>query len=248
MNLEQNIKDVITKKLEDGTVEKLIAAELEKGIKNALENLFRSYGEVTKIIENKIKSIMIPYLESYDYSEYIVKLDDVLTEILKNSTTENKQLLHNFKNLMTIEEKDKTITVTELFEKWKEYVAKNVNTDGLEIDYDDKPTYESVDVRFEIEYNSDRDWSSFEYATLVFECDHDDEMNFALRLSRWKSDKDKGWDIRYDRKYDLSSLRYLNDFELLLIKLEQNRTKILIDDDYGDDYVEPEKEPELTYQ
>jgi len=248
MNLEQQIKDVITQKLQDGTVEKLIAAELEKGIKNALENLFRSYGDVTKIIENKIKSVMVPFLESYDYSDYIIKLDAVLVEILKNSTSENKLLLHNFKELMTVDEKDKTIKVTELFEKWEEYVANNVNTDGLEIDYDDKPTYETVEVGFKVEYDSDRDWSSFEYATLVFECDQDEEMNFAVRLSRWKNDKNKGWDIRYDNKCDISSLRHLNDFELLLIKLDQNRVKIEIDRDYGCDEVQPEKEPELTYQ
>ena len=30
MNLENSIKDVITKKLEDGTVEKIVAEQLEK--------------------------------------------------------------------------------------------------------------------------------------------------------------------------------------------------------------------------
>ncbi|SUA70143.1 hypothetical protein [Paenibacillus polymyxa] len=75
MTLENSIKDVISKKLEDGTVEKLIEQQLEKGVVNALENLFRSYGDVTKIIEEKVKSVMVPYLESYDYSKYIIKLD-----------------------------------------------------------------------------------------------------------------------------------------------------------------------------
>lgn len=47
MTMEQSIKDAITNKLEDGTVEKLIGEQLEKGVTNALDNLFRSYGDIT---------------------------------------------------------------------------------------------------------------------------------------------------------------------------------------------------------
>src|SRR5699024_4551037 len=101
MNLENSIKDVISKKLEDGTIENLIAEQLEKGVTHALDNIFRSYGDVTKVIEDKVKSVMVPYLENYDYSEYITKLDSVLTDVLKSSALENKKLLENFKELMT---------------------------------------------------------------------------------------------------------------------------------------------------
>lgn len=246
MNLENNIKDVISKKLVDGTVEKLIEEQLEKGIKNALENLFRSYGDVTKIIEEKVKSVMVPYLEDYDYSDYVTKLDSVLVDVLKSSALENKQLLSNFQELM-IPAAEKTIKVTDLFEKWKEYVERNVETDGLDIDYDDEPTYEYVEVGFEVEDDEGRDWSSFKYATLVFECDHDEKMNFALRLSKWKDEKSEGWDMQYDRVPDLKSLRHLNSFELLLMKLNQNRTTIILDEQYGNDSVQPEEKPEPSF-
>lgn len=145
MNLESSIKDVIGKQLVDGTVEKLIEEQLQKGVTKALESLFSSYGEVTKVIEKQVKSVMVPYLESYDYSDYITKLDSVLVDVLKNSALENKKLLENFKDLM-IREDRKEIKVTELFEVWKKYVAKNVETDGLEIDFDDRPSYEYVEI------------------------------------------------------------------------------------------------------
>ncbi len=247
MNLENSIKDVISKKLEDGTVEKLIEKQLEKGIENALDNLFSSYGDITKIIRDKVKAVIVPYLESYDYSEYIVKLDSVLVEVLKNTASENKELLSNFKELMIVEE-EKTIKVTDLFEKWKEYVAKNVDTDDLEIDYDDEPTYECVEVELEVHEDEERSWNSFKYATLVFECEHDKEMNFAIRLSRYNGSSREGWDIHYDRVPDLKSLRYLNDFEILLMRLEQNRTTLILDSTYEDDEVRPEKEPEVTFR
>lgn len=174
MNLEDSIKDVVSKKMEDGTVERLIGEQLESGIKSALDNLFRSYGDATKVIEDQVKSVIVPYLESYDYSKYITNLDSVLVDVLKETTSENKKLLENFKGLMASSEVEK-IKVTDLFAKWMEFVAENVDTDDLEVDTDDEPTYEAVTVHFEIERNTERSWSCFDHAVLVFECDHDDK-------------------------------------------------------------------------
>ena len=100
MNLENSIKDVISKKLEDGSIEKLVEEQLEKGVSNALSSLFSGYGDVTKVIEKQVKSVMIPYLSQYDYSNYIVKLDSILVDVLKASSLENKKMLENFKDLM----------------------------------------------------------------------------------------------------------------------------------------------------
>lgn len=102
MNLENSIKDVIATKLEDGTVERLIAEELEKGIRGSIKELFGYRGDANKVIESKIKSVMVPYLESYDYSDYVLKLDTVLVEILENTTLDNKKMLENFLSLIHI--------------------------------------------------------------------------------------------------------------------------------------------------
>jgi len=247
MDLENSIKDVISKKLEDGSVEKVIGEQLEKGIVKALDNLLGSYGDVTKVIEEQIKSVMVPYLEAYDYSKYVVKLDSVLVDVLKNSALENKRMLENFKELMTVDEKRKTIKVSELFEVWSKYVAANVETDGLEVEYDSEPYYEHVEVSFNVEYDSDRSWSSFKYGTLTFECEHDESMNFAIRLSRWSEAKDENWDMQYDSVHDLKSLRYLNEFEIFLMKMNQSSIKVELDDEFGNDEITPDKEPEGSY-
>jgi hypothetical protein len=246
MNLEDNIKDVISKKLEDGTIEKLVGEQLEKGVVNALDSLFRSYGDVTKVIENQVKSVMIPYLESYDYSKYILKLDAVLTEVLNKAAIDNKKLLENFKGLM-IEEERKSIKVTELFEMWKDYVRKNVKTDGLEVEYDDGVSYEYFNVSYEIEEDDDRSWSRFEHATLVFECEHDEDMNFEIRLSHYKDSKDKGWDISYKNSCNIDTLRYLKDFDVLLMRLDRARVKLEIDKKYDNDDIKPDAEPEASF-
>ncbi|MBU3102959.1 hypothetical protein KPL41_02335 [Clostridium gasigenes] len=246
MNLENSIKDVIDNKLADGIVEKLISEQLEKGVLNALDHLFGSYGDVTKVIEKNVKSVMIPYLENHDYSEYITKLDSVLVDVLKHTSLDNKKILENFKELMMPNE-IKTIKVSELFDKWTEYVAKNIKTDELEIDYDDGVSYEQVNVTFEVEEEEDRSWSSFKGANLVFECEKDEEMNFKIRLSRYERSSDELWDIRYESNHHMNSLRYLNDFEVFLMKLNQANTTIEIDETEGDDYITPQAEPEATF-
>ena len=246
MTLENSIKDVITKKLEDGTIEKLIAEQLENGIKNALKDLLGSYGDVTKVIEKQVKSVMIPYLESYDYSQYVTKLDSVLVDVLQSSALENKKLLENFKDLMVPEEL-KTIKATELFGRWMKHVERNVETDELEVCYEDEPTYENVEVRFEVEYNEERSWSDFQHAKLIFECDHDEKMNYELKIHNWKK-FDKGeWTIDFDSVHDINSLRYLGEFEIFLMKLKQNGTKLIIDSDGDSDEVEPDAKPEASF-
>lgn len=245
MSLENNIKDVIAKKLEEGFIENIIAEQLESGVKNALKDLLGTYGDVTKVIEKQVKSVMIPYLESYDYSKYIVKLDSVLVDVLNSSALENKKIIDNFKNLI-VEEKSKSIKATDLFEQWKNYVSKNVDTDNLEICYEDDVTYESVEVNMTIDYNEERSWSSFEHAILVFECDHDEEMNFEVKIHRWK-DHDREWTIDYKTPHDINSLRHLSEFEVYLMKLAQNYTRLELDSDYESDDVEPDERPEPSY-
>lgn len=248
MTLENTIKDVIAQKMQDGTVEKLIAEQVEKGVTNALNSLFGSYGGVTKVIEKQVKAVMVPYIEGYDFSQYLVKMDAVLVDVLKHSAAaDNKALLQNFKELMLPEDREE-IKASTLFKVWCDYVAKNVETDGLEIDYEDGVRYQSVEVMLGVDFDEDRGWSSFDYATLTLTCEHDEKMNFAIRLSRYKKDKKDHWSISYDSVKDISSLRHLNEFEILLMRLNQARTKLIMDMDYKCDEVQPEKEPEARFE
>lgn len=243
MNLENSIKDVITQKLEDGTVEKLIAEELEKGIKKSLESLFGHYGDASKVIEEKIKSVMVPYLESYDYSKYILKLDTVLVEILQNTALDNKKMLENFKHLSSYENV-KEIKVSELFEKWMDYVAKKIDTSDLEVVYDDGVSYENPEVELEVEYYNERDWSSYKHATIFFVCAKDEEMNREIKITKFK---EYDWQLDSKPVHDISSLRYLDEFSIFLMNLSQSGTKIIIDTEYESDEVEVEAEPEASF-
>ena len=249
MNLENSIKDVITKKLEDGTVEKLVSEQLENGVNAALKDLFGNYGEVTKIIKENIKSVIVPYLESYDYSEYIVKLDDTLISALKETTMDNRKILENFKELMSVNPEVESVKVTEIFSKWCKYVEENVETYGLEVEYDDGPHYQYVDVSYEFEAGEERDWIKEEKGRIIFECEHDENMNVCIDVYRWTNiDKEDMWRLSFNEQCELSSLRNLDKFKLYLMSLKQAGAKIELDKEYDSDEVLPEQEPEATYE
>ncbi len=248
MNLEDSISGVIQQKLSDGTIENIITAKLEKGINEAMEDLFRSYGDVGKVIKDKVKEVMIPAIERHDFADHIVKLDTVLTDIVnKTNLVENQKLLENFRELM-IEEDKKVIKTSDLFEKWCDFVAKEVETDGLEVDAcDGEPTYESVNCRMEVEHIEGRSWSDIKKANIIFECEHDEDMNFIIPISRWeKFDGDK-WDIDYSANPDIQSLRYMSQFEIFLLRLKRSFVKLVIDDEYFDEEVTPKAEPEVSF-
>ncbi|OPX87748.1 MAG: hypothetical protein A4E53_02370 [Pelotomaculum sp. PtaB.Bin104] len=244
MSIEKSINDVITAKLAEGIIEKLVAENLEKCINKALENLMGSYGDITKVIEDKIKAVMIKQLEGYDYSEYIVKLDAVLTEILKHTALDHKKMLDNFKKLMTDREFPKVVKLTDVFEEFKKYVAKAIDTSNLEVNTDDRPSYEWVSVTMDVEYEDKRSWSNFQNARVIFECEKDENLNLELRISKFR---EYPWHASMDVDTSIKSLRNLDEFKIYLLKLGQDRTDIEIDVSSLEDEVEPEAEPEASF-
>ena len=242
MNIENNIKGILAEKMQDGTIEKIVKEEFEKSIQKAVGDLFGSYGAVTREIENNVKSVILPYLETYDYSNYIVKLDTVLSEILNNTTLDNRKILENFKYLMSTE-KIKEISITEMLHKYGDMVSEDIDTLDLEIDYDDTPTYQDVEVTVTVEFEEKRSWSSYEYANVLFECAEDESLNRELRLYKF-ADR---WDIYSMSITDISSLRNINIFDLFLITLKQDYAEIKFDVEEESIDVEIKEEPEASF-
>lgn len=224
-NIEQAINGIIKEKLENGIVEEIVAKRFEESINSAVDKLFGKYGDVTETIEKKIKEVMIPYLESYDYSNYIVKLDSVLTEILNETTLDNKKILSNFKNLIT-QHQIKRINLSEIFDKWCKHVSKNVDVDKLER-YDDE--YGPITVSISIEDHKGREWSSYDRKTIYFECPLDECLNFEFEVQKFKHSQKQEWNICNLDRLTVSSLKWLSEVEIFISVLRQNMTSINMD-------------------
>ncbi len=193
---------------------------------------------------------MVPAIESHDFSTHLVKLDAILTEIV-NSTAlqENKKILENFKEFMVEEQSQKNFTITDLFEKYCEFVADNVETSELEVYHDDEPYYESVNVSVSVEHDDDRKWSLFKHCKVIFECEEDENMNYVLNLSRYSDSRSETnkWDARFEINPTISSLRYMSQFEVFLAKLTRRFCDIIVDEEYISDTVTPKATPEPSF-
>lgn len=248
-NFDEEIKKIIDKILQDGTVEKIIREKITKGVASEIESSF-CYGKLRDAVRERIDEVLVPFIENYNMDEYIIKLDTVLSEIVNaTALVENKKILENFKNLM-IEPEKKTITVSELFEQYKLYVAKEMDTDGRDVQIEDTVYYEPMEVSFEVKKEQERSWSCFDRAVLEFsvaEEEQQENLNRTIRLNHYKNGAE-GWDIIAEINPEITSLRYIDDFDILLIKLQRGMVKLIIDEESDWDNVISENEPEATYE
>lgn len=221
-NLENSIKDCISKELEKGIIENVIAGQLEKCIEKSISDMFSWSGDIKKVIEEKVKSVMIPYLENYDYSEYITKLDYVLVEVLKSSALENKKLINNFTELMT--ESPKEIKMSEIFKAWSEYCEKEIDKDKIEMDCEGGYLTTSFDTE-----KINNSWSSYDRYLVTFECEEDEELKCECEIECWKESRNEKYTLRYKGPRDINSLRYLNEFEVFLMKISQGYDNVILD-------------------
>lgn len=245
MTIEKQIADMMQEKLTDGTIEKVIEEQLTKSIGNCIGKMFEWNGPGKELIENKLKEVMIPAIEKHDFSNYTLKLDAVLTEIVeKTALQENKEILENFKYLMSNEKKEK-INVSDIYSAWMEWAEDEVSTTGLDVEDDGEPTYESVEVRMEIEDIENCSKYGPEYRIVRFTCEHDEDINFQFKLYKYSWMKE--WEISNSDGFNLSSLAAVDKMELLMMRLSRDSTKIIFDIYDDTDEITPSKEPEASW-
>lgn len=249
-NFDEDIKKITDEIMQDGTIEKILREKIEKGFLEAVDSAFK-WGELKNAIEKRVKEILVPYIESYDMSSYIVKLDTVLTDIVnQTSLQDNAKILENFQKLM-IEPGIEFVTLDDIFREYKKYVSKHMETSGRNVVYDEGVYYEPMGVTAEIVKEDERPWSQFKHAVLelaVDEEDQQDDLNFSIRLSRWESVYEKkGYDIAYDMAPSIRGMKRLDDFEIYLLCLARAGVRLLDDKLYDDDLVVAESKPEPTY-
>lgn len=245
---EQKIVDTVNKKLNDGTVEKLVEQYIEKGVSDALRSVFNYGGEGKKLIEKKLSETIIPAIERHDFNRYLAKLDATLTEIVNmTNLAENEEILKNFKGLMK-EPEMKEIKLSEIFKQYCKHVAAEVDTYNLEACCEDgEPYYEHVTAWMEVEHE-DKRWlkSSYNDCIVKFACNEDKELNCQIKL--YKSVNKKKWRIlSQGDRVDIASLRDLSGFEIFIMTLKRAFVEIAMDEESDcDDDIEPDKKPEWS--
>lgn len=246
--MKEELLKIAQESLSSDEVNQIVKDKFHKALGDAIEGAFR-WGDAKHAIEKKVKEVMVPYIENYDFSAYLPKLDSVLTELVNSDTCiGNKEILENFKDLMT-EPEQKEIKVTDLFKAWIKQCNKDIDTDDLEIDYDDGVSYSCVECEMRVEELDKPSWSSCQRAIIVFENERDEKLNIEIPISKWvwSNGKEEPYTLSISNDVRISSLRRLNEFQVLLLRLERAQTAIIIDKDCEDDYIYPEKEPKASF-
>ena len=254
MELGEQIKKVADDMMADGTMETIIREQLQKNISKLIDDSL-SYGELRDAFKDKIKECMVPAIKNTDISQYVLDLDHILTQVVNETAlAENNKILENFGKLMksTDDEYGKTIKMSTIINAYSEYVANEVDVDGLDVEFDDGPAYEAVEIEGYLEYDEERSWSLFDNAVMDFTVtgkieDQSDTLNRTIHLSHYKHDKNNVWHIdKVDALSDptIKSLKYMDSFDILLARLMRCHADIELDEDSFNDEITPNKEPE----
>jgi hypothetical protein len=246
MSLEERILQIVKEETSDGKLDDLFRTKFQSAIESAVDDVFKSYGSVVDKMEKEIKAVMIPAIENIDYSEFVMKMDHVLTNALKETTTPHRRLMENFAKLTKYEKAPETIKLSEIFEEYKKHVSSNVDTSDLEVEFYDEPTYENVTVCVEVEEVDNPSWSRREEYNVSFMCEEDEELNVSVRIK--KALDSEFWIEKEDGFDSIRALRHLDGFSVYLMTLSQHLTNVDMDIRYSDsDRVEVEDKPEPNW-
>lgn len=260
--LQTEINKIVSDALNnDDAIAAIIKTKINDAITSAVESLF-NWGEAKHAIEAKLKEVMVPAIESYDFSKYVQKLDIVMKEILHSPAVIcNNKILSNFKTIMCPPDV-KTLTLKQLFIEYCDYVAKNLDTNGRDIDYDSGDVeYEPIECIMELE-DITSTWTASnndEHYRLLFhvgeenaESEYGESLNVDIELRRWRWMPSDEYDIRI--AIDPNKLNHMSDFESFVYSLCMANIHVKLDSTenlksgiYEDELVTPDKTPEPDY-
>lgn len=246
--MKEELLNIAMQSLSDDDVKEIVKDKFKKMVEKAVEDAFR-WGDVEKQLEAKLQRLWFRISKNTTSPNIFLSLDSVLTEIVNSDTCMgNKTIFENFRDLM-IEPEQKEIKVTDLFKAWKNKCERDINTDGLDIDYDDGVSYSCVECEMIVEELGKPSWSSTKRALITFENEHDESLNVEIPISKWifDSGREEPYTLSLENDLTISSLRYMDDFQILLMRLARARTTIVIDKNYDSDDIYPEAEPEASF-
>lgn len=253
-NFNEDIKRINDEMMIDGTIDNIIREHLTKAYADAIDHAFR-WGNLKEVIEKRLEEILIPAIEQSDLSDYVVKLDEVLTSIIhETALPDHKRLLEHF-NTIVCQKLPKTITLEEILDKYAEFCAEELECYNREVNTDDRePSYESCEIRVSVEDNDYYGRFSNDYALLLCEIGEDEsdenkeKLNRRARLTHYSWEKEEGYRIVYGGATDITSLKHMPDFDVWLLALSQNGTRVIAErGDFESDEFEPNAQPECTW-
>ncbi len=250
MTLSDEIKKVMDDMTDDGTLEKIVRDTMAEKIKDIIKDTFSYGSDAAKALRDRISATLVPYIKDMNMDKYLASFDTMLTDIIKETqVTEQKEILDNFKNLMSPDIHN--IKMSQIYDAYAKYVAADCDTSELEAHNDgDGPCYDSIAINAEIDFEEEKPWSHKSRATINLTAEGQDKLCKTIHISKWNEhDAGDKWridDYDFDGNVSIRSLRYMSEFDCLISKLMRSYADIELDEDDFEDSVTPDETPEYT--
>ena len=244
------INNVIEKKMQDGTVEKIIADKFEEMVTAICNDQMKWNGTAKKAMEEKLNPLILEAVEKSDLSSMVTKITMLINAALKGSEVESyhdvlasiKSIFDTNDDIKTLREK-KVVKLSEIYEGYKEYLQVLYDRDDFDredITDDGESVTAEIECSLQVAPEDDRGFSWR-------------KPGYDVELSTDKSNDDKSGDIRFKLEWDyngtqlrlygdfrsltLSDLRHCPGFILYLAAIEREWIAVEIDIECDDDVI-----------
>lgn len=235
--IEERVTETINEFLKSDYIETQVENALKEATKKACDDLTGWNSPISKIIKENVESVMVPIIEQYDYSQFVIKLDVILAEVLKDSIRPSNEIFEKFKK--ATEYTPKVVDIKDILKEYIKYKESDYDLDLIEDEIED---YYDGDI-FEIPCSIEVVKSGYlnDKYSLVLKNEYEDDI---IEINLRKDLYDNDFMITTDLAYDLRGLSYLSDFEIYLLNLQRNFTKITWDKAIINDEINLEIEKE----
>lgn len=194
-------EEIVLSKFDNGALQKAVDERTDKLMQDIVNDVFGDYSTVTRAIKEQISNQMIPHIESYNYGDHAIKLEHLLNNVMAHVTADSSNLIDNLNTLLD-NKKIETASIDNIVDAYSKHVVKNIETDDLEIDYDDgEPRYMNLTINVNVddhELNTISRSSNIDRKRITLSCEEDEDFNTIIDISRWNENsgiRDRAWHI-----------------------------------------------------
>lgn len=226
MEIEKIMVNAFNKIKSDGLIEKVIQAQIEKTIKDIIDDLFRSYSDFGKDLKEKLSESIKLNVGNIDLPRYNVMIENAIKEqatLLMNS--EHKKLIdERVSGILKIEEKPEW-KLSEIISKIIEEETERAHEEGWEsgsFHFDGQESKDGLTfIRIDIEPNKKK------YQCGIDICIHNDTgFIHSAEVGDYKS-----------KNFSNKFLGTFHGAELLIFRLYSQGVKIIVDIDDCEDAI-----------
>lgn len=239
LSLEGLLSSGIRKKLNDGTIDKLIDEQISEIIKRCISDSFSYHSQAYEQMRNKITGLMCRAIEDSNFDKYTTKITEVLNTAISdmhlghyNTIVKNlKELLDNDTNISFNSE----VSLGNIVKKYEEfledyYCDQRLDFDDIDIIEDESEYgYATVDYTLTIKDISPK-YSSTESYILEFTNEGPSAEDSSVQFKLTKYPSDSYFTIYVNTEdFHINDIRYMNDMWIYLLKLKQSYVRINMD-------------------